>query len=270
MAAPELKAPELYYPESDGKPMAETDVHRDLMLDLITAVAWRFADDPELYVSGNLFVYFEKGDVHKVVAPDFFVARGVPKHRRRIFKVWEESHAPELVIELTSRSTDLEDRGTKRAVYEQLGVKEYFIFDPEAKRLQVAAFRLKEGFFAPMEPVRRAKDVLVYRSGVLGLELHARVGDLRWVDPATGEVLPIPMEAYEQSRAAVELAEQERAKAEKAIAKAEEARAKAEEERAKADEARAKADEERARADREKARADRLEAELKKLRGGSA
>jgi Uma2 family endonuclease len=242
MTAPELKAPELYYPESDGKPMAETDVHRKLMLDLITAVEWRFQEDPQLYVSGNLFVYYEEGDPQKVVAPDFFVVRRVPKRSRRIFKVWDEKHAPELVIELTSRSTDLEDRGTKRAVYEQLGVKEYFIFDPEAKRLKAAAFLFREGYFTPMPPARSTRELLVFRSEVLGLELHARVGDLRWVDPATGEALAIPMEAYERAKAAVELAEEERERAER----------------------------EKARAEHEKARADRLEAELKRLRGGSA
>jgi Uma2 family endonuclease len=274
MPAPELRPAAIHYPESDGKPMAETDVHRDLMVDLIAALAWRFRDDPEFYVSGNLFVYYQEGDAHKVVAPDVFVVRGVPKRRRRIYKVWDETKGPDLVIELTSASTDVEDRGNKRAVYEELGVKEYFIFDPEAARTRFTGFSLKDGFLVPAPPTRAAGDLIVYASAVLGLELHGRRSELRWVDPATEEALPIPRDAYEQSSAALELAERERERAEREheIAKRERERAEqgheiAERERERAEREHEAARRERERADQEKARADRLEAELKKLRG---
>lgn len=247
METPLLRRHEVEYPESDGKPMAETDVHRDLMLYLIDALRRRFVEHPAFYASGNLFVYYEEGDVHKFVAPDFFVVRGVPKRWRRIFKVWEEKKGPDIVIELTSQSTDVEDRGNKRAIYEELGVKEYFIFDPEAARTRLTGFRLQDGYFQHLAPSRAAGDLTVYASEVLELELHGHGRELRWVDPSTGQPLTVPREAYEQAKEAVERAELEQRRAER------------EKERA---------DREKERADHEKERAERLEAELRKLRDG--
>ena len=85
---------EVYYPESDGQPMAETDVHRDLMLDLIAMLREYFRDDPHVYISGNLFLYYQEGDPRRVVAPDVFVVKGIPGHQRRIYKLWEEGSPP--------------------------------------------------------------------------------------------------------------------------------------------------------------------------------
>ena len=62
----------IVYPESDGKPMAETDVHRDLMVDSIQMLQHHFRDEP-VYVSGNLLIYYEEGNIRKSVSPDVFV-----------------------------------------------------------------------------------------------------------------------------------------------------------------------------------------------------
>jgi Uma2 family endonuclease len=192
VAPHELRRDEVRYPESDGKPMAETDLHRDLMVDAIDAVRERFRADPSFYASGNLFVYFEEGNPGAVVAPDFFAVRGVPAGRRRIYKVWEEGKGPEVVLELTSPSTHREDLGNKRAIYEDLGVREYFIFDPFAARSRPAlrGFGWKDGVLQPVAPLREEGEKIVHRSEVLGLELHGGGGSVRWVDPATGRPLP--------------------------------------------------------------------------------
>src|SRR5262245_1160263 len=91
------------YPESDGKPMAETDVHRQLLSDLVFTLENFFRAQPDVYVSGNLLIYYVEGNPKKRVASDIFVARGVKKGQRRIYKLWEEGVAPQVVIELTSR-----------------------------------------------------------------------------------------------------------------------------------------------------------------------
>ncbi len=122
--------PSVYYPESDGKPIAETDTHINLLTYLREALLDYFRDDPNVYVAGNLFVYYEKGDPDGVVAPDVFVAKGVQKHDRRIYQVWKEGKGPDVVVELTSRGTRQKDLGPKKGTYEMLGVQEYFIFDP--------------------------------------------------------------------------------------------------------------------------------------------
>src|SRR5438270_11261249 len=98
------------YPTTDGKPMAETDLHRMLMSDLIATLDAHFVDDPMTYVSGNLLVFYEPGNRRRHVSPDVFLVRGVEKKPRLNYLIWEErGHAPDVVIELTSASTRRED-----------------------------------------------------------------------------------------------------------------------------------------------------------------
>ncbi len=79
-------APTIFYPESDGKPMAETDKHRDLMTDFIQMLKQHFENVNDVYVSGNLFLYYEEGNPRKVIAPDVFVVFGVEKNSGALFK----------------------------------------------------------------------------------------------------------------------------------------------------------------------------------------
>jgi Uma2 family endonuclease len=260
MSSPKLRTAEVFYPETviypetDGQPMAESDLHRDLMLDLIAAARHHFRDVPEVYVSGNLLLYFEEGNPRVSVSPDFFVVRGIHKRRRRTFKLWEERKGPEVVVELTSPSTHLEDLGRKRAVYESLGVKEYYLFDPEGVRFQprLRGFRLVGGVFQPVTAARGPRGVLVFGSDVLGLELHARGASLRLFDPRAGELVPIP----EEMLLAVE---RERARTREESQRARDARALAEKEGRRAEK-------EGRRAEKERLRAETAEAELRQAR----
>ncbi|MBI4586370.1 MAG: Uma2 family endonuclease [Planctomycetes bacterium] len=239
MTWPQLQPPTtIVYPESDGKPMAESDLHRNLMLELIDGVDRRFQADPEFYVSGNLFIYYEEGHPEKAVAPDFFVVRGIPKGLRRVYKLWEEKKGPQVVIELTSPSTHLEDLGNKRAIYEQLQVQEYFIFDPEGLRFQppFRGFALKQGALQPAPPASAAGGTIIYFSAVLGLELRGQGQSLRVVDPKTGTPLPTSreLERFLELEKKHAHTEKERADREKARASTEKERAEAEKERADA------------------------------------
>ena len=80
---------EIHYPESDGNPMAETDLHQDLMYHVIHTLQ-AFLAGEQAYVSGNLLVYYEKGNPRRSVAPDAFVVFGVEQRRKRTYKIWEE------------------------------------------------------------------------------------------------------------------------------------------------------------------------------------
>src|SRR3954454_8089806 len=95
---------EAYYPSSDGKPMTETDVHRRNLNDTVETLEVRYAADPMTYVSGNLFIYYERGNRRRHVSPDVFLVRGVPKRERLNYLVWQEGRGPDLVIELTWKS----------------------------------------------------------------------------------------------------------------------------------------------------------------------
>src|ERR1700740_3011616 len=88
------------YPTSDGRPMAETDWHRDLMILLIQMLKAYYAEEPLVYVSGNLLIFYVRGNKRRHLAPDVFVVKGVPGHHRPNYLIWEEGKSLDLVIEL--------------------------------------------------------------------------------------------------------------------------------------------------------------------------
>ena len=244
----------VHYPESDGKPMGETDLHRDLMTDLIFALKW-FLRSTRAYVAGNLFIYYEEGNPRAAVAPDVFVALGVEQRRRRIFQTWREGgRAPDVVIEITSKKTRKDDRERKPTIYAALGVREYFIFDPYGEYLEppLQGYRLVQGGYEPIA-------TYPLRSEVLNLELRQEDGMLRLYHPQTGERLPTSDEEAQARRAA----EAARRAAEAARLAAEAARLAAE--RQLVIEAQARLAEEAARLAAEE-RAAQLEAEVARLR----
>jgi Uma2 family endonuclease len=172
--------------------MAETDRHRRLMLDLIQALERWFKDDPEVYVSGNLLLFYEEGNRRRHVAPDVFVVFGVPKRERPNYLLWEEARGPNVVIELTSSSTRREDTRFKLDLYrEVLRVPEYFLFDPFGDYLKprFQGYRLVANEYQPM----RLKAGRL-RSRQLGLWLEPDGNALRLVDPASNVRLQTPEE----------------------------------------------------------------------------
>ena len=115
------------------------------MLDLIETLKAHFAADPMVYVSGNMLLFYEEGNSRRHVAPDVFVVRGVPKRLRDNYLIWEEGKGPDLVIEITSKTTRREDQTKKLALYRDvLQVPEYFQFDPTEDYLKppMQGFRL--------------------------------------------------------------------------------------------------------------------------------
>lgn len=190
------------YPTSDGRPMAETDWHRDLMTALIAMLKLWYAKARRVYVSGNLLLYYVPGNKRKHVSPDVFVVRGVSKRKRLYYLLWEEGKSPEMIIELTSKSTRKEDLDTKFKLYRDiLKVYEYFLFDPFGDYLKppLRGFRLSNGEYLPIQPVEGRLP-----SEVLGLHLERDGTMLRLYNPATGQWLPTLEEAAAQAEAARE------------------------------------------------------------------
>src|SRR4051794_21978605 len=125
------------YPTSDGKPMAETDIHRDVMVQSIWSLERWYEDDPMVYVTGNLLVYYVPGNKRKHVSPDVFVVKGVAKKKRLYYLAWEEGKFPTAVIEITSSSTRNEDLKRKFELYrDEFRVREHFLFDPRHDYLE--------------------------------------------------------------------------------------------------------------------------------------
>lgn len=188
-----LALPKIEYPDSDGQPMAESDFQREPLIYAVEALTIFFADRPAVYVSGNMFVYYEKGNPESVVAPDVFVTLGVSKHKRNSFRVWEEGKAPDFVLEITSNATHAKDQGAKRGIYAHLGVREYFQFDPTNDYLTppLQGLRLSGRNYIEISPRTLPADALGVPSQVLGLELRfdPSQNEFRFFDPARERVL---------------------------------------------------------------------------------
>jgi Uma2 family endonuclease len=214
------------YPESDGKPLGETDTHRREILAIIAMLEQHFAANADVYISGNLMFYYEKGEPSAVVSPDVFVVKGVPKRERRTYKLWEEQRAPAIIFEITSRSTRLEDKGNKRELFALLRVQEYFLFDPLAEYLKppLQGFTLRGDEYVAITP-----DVDgAFVSAELGLLIYRDGAYLRLIDRATNQPLLRPSEQDAARRAA-----EERTRAAEAHIRAAEAHIRAAEERAR-------------------------------------
>ncbi len=213
------------YPESDGQPMAETELNRDLMIDSILTLKARFQDVPDVCVSGDMLMYYVMKDPKKSVAPDIFVTFGVEKKQRRIYRIWEEGKPPDFVLEFSSQRTFANDLGPKKTLYaEVLGVREYFLFDSEGKYLPMPlmGFRLVDTEYVPIRPEPDGK---VYAE-TLGLFLGSRGDGFGYYDPVAGRWLETPMdEAEARAEAAATVADL----AEAAARRAEEAAAQAQE-----------------------------------------
>ena len=180
------------YPSGDGKPMAENDWQLRAILDAVGVLDLHFRDRPDVYVSADLFIYYEEGDPRARVAPDVFVAFGVPKHRRLVYKLWEEGPAPAFVMEVASRGAWREDEGRKAGLYERLGVKEYWQYDPTGEYLGVhlKGRRLASGGYEPQPLVESLDGTVFLRSETLGLDFRVKGAEERYFfDPAAGRRL---------------------------------------------------------------------------------
>ena len=192
------------YPGSDGQPMAETPVHRDVMIDAIQILTRHFAERSDVYVSGNMLMYYEEGNPRKSVAPDVFVVVGASRDEDRdTYLLWREPKAPDFVLEVTSKSTRRNDLVTKRALYESLRVAEYFMFDPRAEYLDppLQGFGLQRGRYAALQAATLLNGAPALYSKALGLFLHVREQALRLHDPAVGEDLLTALEEATARRA---------------------------------------------------------------------
>jgi hypothetical protein len=162
------------------------------------------------FIAADMFWYWEEGHPESRVAPDVMVVKGARREHRRSFFTWREGGAvPCIVFEMASEHTWREDLGTKRRLYERLGVREYILFDPEAEYLRpsLQGFRLVDGRYESIEP--DAEDRL--RSQELGYLMAADGLLLRLFDGTTGARL---LNGRERAEAAEFQAEQERLQAE--------------------------------------------------------
>jgi hypothetical protein len=246
----------VYYPESDGEPVAETPFHYVPATYATSALSVHFEERPDVYVGGDMFIYFRQGDPSGSVAPDVFAIPNLDKRLRSSYFMWLEGQVPMFIMEVTSNGTWREDVGRKRNLYESWGVAEYWMYDPtQETRLDplLQGFRLVDGAYEPIE-IEVDPDSGLCRgvSSVLNLELHGKKDWFRFFNPSTGEYI----DNLSESIAARREAQEERVRAEEERDSEFVARISAEQERDSQREARIMAERER---DDERARLREME-----------
>ena len=173
-------APTLVYPDSDGEPMAETPKHQQVMIDCMDVMRHHFRRIPDMYIAGNMLLYYEEGNPRNSVSPDVFMARGVSKKELRTYKTWEQPPTLDFVLEVASPGTYTRDFNEKMEIYAKiLRVKAYCIYDP---------YHEIQPYFIGFRLVGETYEEIPFVNGripleVLGLELGEHEGVLRFYDP---------------------------------------------------------------------------------------
>ena len=126
------------YPESDGQPMANNTVQFECIVALKQNLDRLTLPDTEIFVAGDLFWYPVEGRSDICVAPDVLVAIGRPKGKRGSYQQWREDNiAPQVVFEIISPSNTMPEMARKVRFFQQYGVQEYYVYDPEENTLDV-------------------------------------------------------------------------------------------------------------------------------------
>ena len=157
--------------------MAESDFQLIPFLYAVDALRTHFRARDDVYVAGNMFIYYEEGNPRAAVAPDVFVVVGASKHVRPSYKLWEEPKGPDFVLEITSHSTRSEDQGAKRGIYAFLGVREYFQYDPTGDYLipPLKGFRLVGDNYQSLPATTLPDDTLVLAATRWGLSYASKM-----------------------------------------------------------------------------------------------
>ena len=224
---PELWLDDVFYPCSDGKPMAE-NMWQWRAID--AAASDLDAALPRALVAADILVYPEQGNPGNSIAPDVLVALDLGKHNRNSYYVWREGKPPDWVLEVASQSTARRDLDEKDLEYAEMGVPEFWLFDPKGDvyrrgepRLQ--GLTLVGGRYVPLEAAI-VDGVAAIRSEVLGMDVCVEGELLRFRHVATGERIRHRDEEVARAERAMERAERETVRARAAEARAAELEAR--------------------------------------------
>jgi Uma2 family endonuclease len=214
-------AESIIYPSSDNKPVAETFIHFYAIITTLEVLK-QYLEGQQATLLANQFLYYSQGYPKMRVAPDVMVIYDVAPGGRDNYKIWEEGQAPSVVFEMTSASTQEQDKVTKKSLYEQMGVKEYWLFDPKGEWVtgQLQGYRL-----APVTVEGEETELYVPitdgRSEPLKLRVQVEGQVLGFYREDTGEKLLLPTELAEELRRTAISLEQERSRADQASQRAE-------------------------------------------------
>ncbi len=183
---PTITPQSINYPSGDGTPVAETFDHLYVIL-ITIEVLRQYLEDIQACVLGNQFLYYSQGLPRLKCAPDVMVIFGVEPGSRDSYKIWEEGEIPKVVFEMTSPGTRDKDEGFKKDLYAQIGIEEYWQFDPKGQWIEekLRGYRLMDETYV---------QIATSESQALGLRLEVSGALISFYRLDNGEKLLIPLE----------------------------------------------------------------------------
>ena len=238
MATQTTTQPAIIYPETDDQPMPDAEYQSLIFRKALTPLENHFRKVPGARVNGNTFLYYVEGDPKQSVSPDCYVVFGITpeaihslsQEGNNTYLLWEVGKPPDFVMEIASHSTRNADLVSKRRLYAELGIPEYWRYDQTGGDFYgdpLVGERLVDGEYQPI-PLREDEDGRVWaRSDVLNLDIYWDDGDLRYWNPVAEEWLLDYEEEHDERLAerAGRLAAEDRADHERAGRLAAESRA---------------------------------------------
>jgi Uma2 family endonuclease len=207
----------IIYPESDGQPMADNTKQFELIVLIKKNLDLLFANDPNVFIAGDLFWYPVEGDNLTRKAPDVMVAFGRPKGDRGSYLQWEEDNIPpQVVFEILSPSNRAKDMIAKYKFYDRYGVEEYYLYDPDKGELT--------GWLRSENELQEIEQMVGWVSPRLGIRFELSDGELQIFSPS-GERFATYLELSQQKELAQQQLEQEKQRTEQEKQRAEQAEA---------------------------------------------
>jgi Uma2 family endonuclease len=140
------------YPDQDGNPMSDNTKQFRWIVVVKENLEWLFADDPNIFVAGDLLWYPIEGNNKIRNAPDAMVVFGRPKGDRGSYQQWKEGNIPpQVVFEILSPGNTRREMERKLLFYDRHGVEEYYVYDPDSYEFQ--GWLRTEGYLDAIEPI---------------------------------------------------------------------------------------------------------------------
>ena len=192
VSPPTITAQSIQYPSGDGTPVAETFDHLYAIL-ITIEVLRQYLEDVQACVLGNQFLYYSEGFPRLKCAPDVMVIFDVEPGSRDNYKIWEEGEVPRVAFEITSPGTRDKDEGFKKDLYEQIGIEEYWQFDPKGQWIEekLRGYRLVDETYVP---------IVTSESQSLGLRLEVSGALISFYRLDNREKLLIPLELRDKAQ----------------------------------------------------------------------
>ena len=182
----------IVYPETDGMPLPDGESQAPAYRKVVGTIEVHLRDVPGARVNGNTMLYYIEGNPRVFVSPDCYAVLNLPPEaeesidRNNVYLLWEVGKAPDFVLEIGSKSTYDVDLGRKRDLYAELGVREYWLYDPTGGEFYgepLMGGRLVDGEYRPIA-LQYESDARTWgHSDVLNLDLWWEDGELRFWDP---------------------------------------------------------------------------------------